>query len=89
MGVAFAEVSPDFCVCIDTHCYRGAFFAATGGICDYHSRRLHARRMGMGSAERLNFAHAARVAGGALWAAVSADAVYAAGVSSQRSPAAG
>ncbi len=32
MGVAFAEVSPDFRFCINTHCHCGAVFTAPGGF---------------------------------------------------------
>ena len=50
MGVAFAEVSPDFRFCINTHRYRGAVFAAAGGICHCHAGGVHARGVGMGAA---------------------------------------
>lgn len=50
MGVAFAEVSPDFRFCINTHRYRGALFAASGGIRHSHAGGLYARRLGMGTA---------------------------------------
>jgi len=49
MGVAFAEVSPDFRFCINTHCHCGAVFTAPGGIRYFDAGGLHARRVGMGS----------------------------------------
>lgn len=49
MGVAFAEVSPDFRFCINTHCYCGAVFTAPGGIRYCHAGGLHARGVGMGT----------------------------------------
>ncbi len=50
MGVAFAEVSPDFCFCINTRRYRGAVFIAAGGIRHRNDRRVHACRVGVGTA---------------------------------------
>lgn len=49
MGVAFAEVSPDFRFCINTHCHCGAVFTAPGGIRYCHAGGVHARRVGMGT----------------------------------------
>ena len=49
MGVAFAEVSPDFRFCINTRRHRSAVFTAPGGIRYFDAGGLHARRVGMGS----------------------------------------
>lgn len=49
MGVAFAEVSPDFRFCINTHCHCGAIFIAPSGIRDRYAGGVHARRLGMGT----------------------------------------
>lgn len=50
MGVAFAEVSPDFRFCINTHCHRGAVFTAPGGFRYCYAGGVYARRVGMGTA---------------------------------------
>ncbi len=50
MGVAFAEVSPDFRFCINTHCHSGAVFTAPGGICYRYAGGVYACRVGMGTA---------------------------------------
>jgi len=81
MGVAFAEVSPDFCFCIDTHCYCSAFFAAAGGIRDRYARCLHARCVGVGATERLYFPDSAGLVGRIMRVFTRAYAIYAAGVS--------
>ncbi|SAE21532.1 Uncharacterised protein [Enterobacter cloacae] len=50
MGVAFAEVSPDFRFCINTRRYRSAVFTASGGIRYCYAGGVYARRVGMGAA---------------------------------------
>ena len=82
MGVAFAEVSPDFCVCINTHCHCCIVLIAARGFCDCYACRLHACSMGMGATERFYVTDTACLAGGIMWAGAGADVVYAAGVPS-------
>ena len=78
MGVAFAEVSPDFCVCFNTGCYRRAVFVAADGVRDGDAGRLRAGRLGMGATERFYFPISAGMAGAALRAASGADALFSA-----------
>lgn len=53
MGVAFAEVSPDFCINFNTRCYCGAVFAAASRVRHCYAGRLYAGRVGMGTTERI------------------------------------
>lgn len=50
MGVAFAEVSPNFRFCINTRRHRSAVFTASGGIRYCYAGGVYARRVGMGAA---------------------------------------
>ena len=76
MGVAFAEVSPDFRFCINTHCHCGAVFTAPGGIRYCYAGGVHARRVGMGTVKRFRRAFTAGLAGGAVWSVIGADAIF-------------
>lgn len=49
MGVAFAEVSPDFRFCINTHCHCGAVLLPPVEIRYCYAGGVHARRVGMGT----------------------------------------
>ena len=89
MGVAFAEVSPDFRFCINTYCHCGAVFTAPGGIRYCHAGGVHARRVGMGTVKRFYHAYTASLAGGFVRAIAGANAVLTAGIPSQYSSAAG
>lgn len=82
MGVAFAEVSPDFCFCFNTRGHRGTVFAAAGGVRYCDAGCLYAGRVGMGTVKRFCHTHATRLAGGAVRAVARTDAVSAAGISS-------
>ena len=81
MGVAFAEVSPDFRFCINTHCHCGAVFTAPGGIRYCHAGGVYAGGMGMGAIKRFHLADTTRVAGGTLWPVASGDALLNSGIS--------
>lgn len=81
MGVAFAEVSPDFRFRFNSRRYCGAFSIAARGLCYCHTGRLYARRVGVGAIKRFHLNDAARVAGGALWPAAGANALYVARIS--------
>ncbi|KDY65531.1 phosphatidate cytidylyltransferase domain protein [Escherichia coli 2-460-02_S3_C2] len=50
MGVAFAEVSPDICFCVNTRRHRGVVSAAAGGVRHCNAGGLHAGSVGMGTA---------------------------------------
>lgn len=50
MGVAFAEVSPDFCLCFNTRCHRGVVSVAAGGVRHCYVGCQHVGGMGMGTA---------------------------------------
>ena len=50
MGVAFAEVSPNFCLRFNTRGHRGAVSAAAGGVRHCNAGGLHAGSVGMGTA---------------------------------------
>lgn len=50
MGVAFAEVSPDICFCVNTRCHRGVVSVAAGGVRHRNAGGLHAGSVGMGTA---------------------------------------
>lgn len=78
MGVAFAEVSPDFCFCFNTRGHRGAVFVAAGGVRHCYAGRLYAGSLGMGTVKRFCHSHAASLAGGSVWATAGTDAVFAA-----------
>ena len=80
MGVAFAEVSPDFCFCINSHRHCGAVFIAPNGLWHCDAGGLYVGRVGVGPAKRLYLQNPARLAGRALWPAAGVNAVYAAGV---------
>ena len=82
MGVAFAEVSPNFCFRFNTRGHRGAVSAAAGGVRHCDVGCLYAGRVGMGTVKRFCHAHATRLAGGAVWVIARTDAVSVAGISS-------
>ena len=42
MGVAFAEVSPDICFCVNTRRHRGVVSVAAGGVRHCNAGGLHA-----------------------------------------------
>lgn len=48
MGVAFAEVSPDICFCVNTRRHRGVVSVAAGGVRHRNAGGLHAGSVGMG-----------------------------------------
>lgn len=50
MGVAFAEVSPDFCFCFNTRCHRGVVSVAAGGVRHCYVGCQYVGGMGMGTA---------------------------------------
>ena len=50
MGVAFAEVSPDICFCVNTRRHRGVVSVAAGGVRHCYVGRLYVGRLGMGTA---------------------------------------
>ena len=89
MGVAFAEVSPDFCFCFNTRCHRGAVFAAAGGVRHCYAGRLYVGRMGMGTVKWVHCAFATCLAGGAVRVIAGANAIFTARIPSQYSSAAG
>ncbi len=76
MGVAFAEVSPDFCFCVNTRGHRCAFFIAAGGVRHYYAGCLYAGRVGMGAVKRFRRAFTAGLAGGAVWSVIGADVIF-------------
>lgn len=76
MGVAFAEVSPDFCFCVNTCGHRCAFFIAAGGVRHYYAGCLYAGRVGMGTVKRFRRAFTAGLAGGSVWSVIGADAIF-------------
>ena len=83
MGVAFAEVSPDFCFCFNTRCHRGAVFAAAGGVRHCYVGRLYVGRLGMGTVKRFYHAYTASLAGGFVRAIAGTDAIFAARIPSR------
>ena len=78
MGVAFAEVSPDFCFCFNTRCHRGSVFVAAGGVRHCYAGRLYVGRLGMGTVKRFCYAYTESLAGGSVRAIAGTDAVFAA-----------
>ena len=50
MGVAFAEVSPDICFCVNPRRHCGAVFIAAYGVRHCNAGGLHAGSVGMGTA---------------------------------------
>ena len=82
MGVAFAEVSPDFCINFNTGCHCSPVFAASRRLRYCYAGRLYAGGMGMGAIKRFHLAHPTRVAGGTVWPVAGSDALYDPGVSS-------
>ena len=82
MGVAFAEVSPDFCINLNTGCYCSPIFAAARRLRDCHAGGLYAGGMGMGAILRFYLTDTTRVAGGALWPVASDNALPDSGISS-------
>ena len=81
MGVAFAEVSPDFCINFNTGCYCSPVFAAARRLCHRDVGGLYAGGLGMGAIKRFYLAHPTRVAGGTVWPVAGTDALYDPGVS--------
>ena len=81
MGVAFAEVSPDFCIDFNTGCYCSPVFAAAWRLRYCYAGRLYAGGMGMGAIKRFHLADTARVAGGTLWPVAGGDALLNSGIS--------
>lgn len=49
MGVAFAEVSPDFCFCFNTRSHRGSVSITAGGVRYCYVGRMYAGCVGMGT----------------------------------------
>ncbi len=49
-GVAFAEVSPDICFCVNTRRHRGVVSVAAGGVRHCNAGGLYAGSVGMGTA---------------------------------------
>lgn len=49
MGVAFAEVSPDICFCVNTRRHRGVVSVAAGGVRHCNAGGLYAGSVGMGT----------------------------------------
>lgn len=50
MGVAFAEVSPDICFCVNTRRHRGVVSVAAGGVRHCYVGCQYVGGMGMGTA---------------------------------------
>ena len=81
MGVAFAEVSPDFCIDFNTGCYRSPVFAAARWLCHCDASGMYAGGVGMGAILRFHFSYSARVACRTLWPAAGGDALFDTGIS--------
>ena len=81
MGVAFAEVSPDFCINLNTGCYCSPISAAARRLRYCHAGGVYAGGMGMGAIKRFHLADTTRVAGGTLWPVASGDALLNSGIS--------
>lgn len=88
-GVAFAEVSADFCFYFNTRCHSSIVFTAAGWIRYRGAGGMYAGCVGVGTVKRFYLSLSASMAGATVRRATGAYVAYVAAGSSYYAPALG